>query len=119
MTVADWVRASSLEVLCGESYTARRQIHGGFCGDLLSWAMTHASENDAWMTVIGHVNTVAVAVLTKAACIVLADGAPLDEAAKKKAEENKMVVLRTQRSAFETAAELSALLQEEKRRKNE
>ncbi len=116
MTVQDWIQASSFEVLCGEEFAGQREIGGGYCGDLLSWVLTHANENDAWMTVTGHVNAVAVAVQIKAACLVLTDGVVPEESAVKRAEENELVVLRTQRSAFHTAAELSALLQKQRRK---
>ena len=54
-----------------------REITGGFCGDLLSWAMGRAKEGDAWFTVMGNVNAVAVAALADCACIVLCHGATL------------------------------------------
>ena len=48
-----------------------REIAGIFTGDLLSWAMGRAKEGDAWFTVMGNVNAVAVAALADCACIVL------------------------------------------------
>ena len=55
-----------------------REIAGIFTGDLLSWAMGRAKEGDAWFTVMGNVNAVAVAALADCACIVLCHGAALD-----------------------------------------
>ena len=59
-----------------------REIAGIFTGDLLSWAMGRAKEGDAWFTVMGNVNAVAVAALADSACIVLCHGAALDAVAK-------------------------------------
>ena len=42
-----------------------REIAGIFTGDLLSWAMGRAKEGDAWFTVMGNVNAVAVAALAR------------------------------------------------------
>lgn len=58
---------------------------GGYCGDLLSWVMGRAQEGDAWFTVMGNVNAVAVAVLADTACLVLAEDSPLDDDARQRA----------------------------------
>ena len=43
-----------------------------FCCDLLSIAMSRASAGCAWVTVMGNMNTLAVASLSDAACVILA-----------------------------------------------
>ncbi len=58
-----------------------RAITSVYCCDLLSVAMGHAPAGSAWVTVMGNINTLAVVALTDAACVVLAGGAHLDEAA--------------------------------------
>lgn len=65
-----------------------RQITGGFCGDLLSWAMGRCTEGQVWFTVMGNLNAVAVASLADAAAIVLCHGAVLmpDALARARAE---------------------------------
>ena len=63
-----------------------REVTGGYCGDLLSWVMGRAQAGDAWLTVMGNVNAVAVAVLADTSCIVLAEDSPLDEDARARAE---------------------------------
>ena len=65
MTVAQLQKALSLERLTEGD--PDRQVTGGYCGDLLSWVMGRAREGDAWMTVMGNVNAVAVAVLAAGA----------------------------------------------------
>lgn len=84
-----------------------RQIKGIFTGDLLSWAMGRAKEGDAWFTVMGNVNAVAVAALADCACIVLCHGAALDEAARRRAEENGVQVLATGLPEFEASLTLA------------
>ena len=84
-----------------------KEITGGFCGDLLSWAMGRAKEGDAWFTVMGNVNAVAVASLADCACIVLCHGAQLDEVARQRAQENGVQVLATGLPEFEASLALA------------
>ena len=77
LTVETLAEAMGLEtVLPGDS---SREVKGGYCGDLLSWVRGRAQEGDAWITVMGNVNAVAVAVLADTACIILAEDSPLDD----------------------------------------
>ena len=87
-----------------------REVTGGYCGDLLSWVMGRAQAGDAWLTVMGNVNAVAVAVLADTSCIVLAEDSPLDDDARARAEAQGVTVLRSNRTIFELAAALSRLL---------
>lgn len=88
----------------------QREITKPFCCDLLSVAMGRAPAGCAWVTVMGNLNTLAVASLTDAACVILAEGAVLDEAAVKKASLQGITVLRTQEPVFETALAVKELL---------
>ncbi len=89
-----------------------RAVTGGYCGDLLSWVMGRAREGDAWITVMGNVNAVAVAVLADAACILLAEDSSLDDEAKERALVQEVPVLRSGKDAFSLAVELGRLLGE-------
>ena len=82
-----------------------------FCCDLLSIAMGRAPSGCAWVTVMGNMNTLAVAALTDAACVILAEGAVLDEVAKKKAVDQEITVLSTEMPIFEAALKIHGLLQ--------
>ena len=64
----------------------------------------------AWVTVMGNLNTLAVAALTDAACVILAEGAALDEAAVKRAAVEGITVLRTEEPVFDAALRISQLL---------
>ena len=57
----------------------------------------------AWVTVMGNVNTLAVAALADAACIILAEGSRLDEMACTKAREQEITVLLTDLPIFDAA----------------
>nr|WP_207740125.1 hypothetical protein [Enterocloster citroniae] len=88
-----------------------REITTPFCCDLLSIAMGRAPSGCAWVTVMGNMNTLAVAALTDAACVILAEGAVLDEVAKKKAVDQEITVLSTEMPIFEAALKIHGLLQ--------
>lgn len=81
-----------------------------FCCDLLSIAMGRAPGGGAWVTVMANMNTLAVAALTETACVILAEGAVLDEGAKKKARDQGITVLSTDLPVFEAALKVHGLL---------
>ena len=80
-----------------------RTVERVFCCDLLSVAMCNAPAGCAWVTVMGNINTLAVVALTDAACVVLAGGAQLDDAAAQRAALQGIPVLATDLPIFEAA----------------
>ena len=80
-----------------------RDITTPFCCDLLSIAMGRAPAGCAWVTVMGNMNTLAVATLADAACIIMAEGAFLDEVAMKKAKDQGITVFATEEPIFDAA----------------
>ena len=87
-----------------------REVTGCYSGDLLSWVMSRAKEGDAWLTVMGNVNAVAVAVLSDCACIILTENAPLDDVAKEKAIQQDITFLMSNKNAYELSVEISKLI---------
>lgn len=81
-----------------------------FCCDLLSIAMSKAPADSAWITVMGNMNTLAVAKLADIACIILAEGAALDQNALDKAKTQKITVLSTKEPIFEAALKVYQML---------
>ena len=65
----------SLTHICG---SLDKEAKGVYVGDLLSWVMSHAVEGDVWITIMSNVNVAAVASLTEAACVILAEGVEPD-----------------------------------------
>ena len=109
MTVEELKNACSLRILAGSETALQRVVSGCYIGDLLSWAMSRAGENEAWITVMGNVNAIAVAVLADCACIILCDDAPLDEDARMRAVQQDVAVLKSDERAFALALRLGAL----------
>ncbi|CDA91111.1 dRTGG domain protein [Ruminococcus sp. CAG:563] len=98
----------NLTLICGGDL--EREVTGCYCGDLLSWVMSRAQEGDAWLTVMGNVNSIGVAVLADVACIILTENAALDEEALKRAEQNGVIILTTEKNSYRVAAEISRLI---------
>lgn len=108
MDIKELKEKLDLTLVCGDDL--ERNITGCYCGDLLSWVMSRAREGDVWLTVMGNVNSIGVAVLADVACIVLTENAAFDDDALKRAEQNGVVVLRTPKNTYQTAAEISRLI---------
>ena len=108
MDIKTLMEKLDLKLLCGENLD--RAVTGCYCGDLLSWVMSRAQENDVWLTVMGNINSIGVAVLADVACIVLTENAALDADALKRAEQNGVVILQTDKNTYQTAAAISRLI---------
>lgn len=104
ITVKEAAEKFGFEILAGEAGTGGK-ITGVYIGDLLSWVMARAPESGAWITIQGHVNTVAVALLTGASCIIIAEGAEADADTLKKADTEGIPVLSSKLNSFEIARE--------------
>lgn len=72
--------------------------------------MSKAKANCAWVTVMGNINTIAVASLADVACIILAEDVNLDETSIKKATENNITVFHTSESIFDAALKIHELI---------
>lgn len=102
MTVKELIDTGNYRVLSNGG-DLNRIITKPFCCDLLSVAMGKAPSGCAWVTVMGNINTLAVAALADTACVILAEGTPLDDTAVQKAKDQHIVVLATEEPVFETA----------------
>lgn len=108
MDVKELIEKLDLKVLCGEDFS--KNINGCYCGDLLSWVMSRAQEGDVWLTVMGNINSVGVAVLADVACIVLTENAALDADALNRAKQNDVIILQTEKNSYQMAAAISQLI---------
>lgn len=110
MTVKELEKALNLTYLCGEDIATEKEVDGCYCGDLLSWVMSRAEPGNIWLTVMGNVNSIGVAVLADISCIILTENAALDEDAKKRAEQQGVVILTTEKNTYQLASEISKLI---------
>ncbi len=105
MTVQDLIDKDIFRVVNKGSETARN-ISGIYCCDLLSFAMGRAPESCAWVTVMGNINTLAVASLADVSCVIMAEGVSLDDTVRDKAREQGITILATDKPVFDAALEI-------------
>ena len=108
MKVSDIQTQLKLSVAAGKQ-CLDREVMAGYCGDLLSDVMANAAQGSIWLTVQGHQNVVAVAVLREMAAIILVNDRQPDEETKEKAEEEGIPILLSPLSAFEVGGRLCEL----------
>jgi predicted transcriptional regulator len=105
MLVKNLVEKFELEVAGGQD-GLDRQVTEGYCGDLLSEVMGNAPIGCAWLTVQGHQNIVAVAVLREMAAIIITGGQKPDAETIQKADQEGIPVLQWPDSSFQLAGRL-------------
>lgn len=109
MTLAETADRIEGTVLAASPEAARREVLGGYAGDLLSDVMANSREGDVWVTIQKHVNVVAVAQLQGLAGIVLVNGRQAEPDMLKRAEEEHIPVISTPLQTFEVAGILHGL----------
>lgn len=109
MKVSELKEKLNLDLLTDGGFE-EKDVKGCYIGDLLSHVMGKATEGDAWITIMNNINIVAVASLTEAACIILAEGVLADENVIKKADGEGIVIFKSELSAYELAVKISEML---------
>jgi hypothetical protein len=104
ITVKGAVARLALTVCAGVPTDA--PISGAVVSDLLSYVMAHGKRGDVWVTIQTHSNIVAVAALAGMAAVVIADGNEPAEDTLGRAEEEGIVLLRSEEAAFTLAGRL-------------
>ena len=84
-----------------------REASGGYCGDLLSWVMGRAGQDNVWITIMSNMNVVAVASLSGVSAVILAEGVTLEQGIVDAAVARGVNILSSGKSAFELAAMLA------------
>lgn len=105
MKVSELIKKLDLQIITTPRFNDR-EVTGCYIGDLLSWVMGKGSAGDAWITIMNNINIVAVATLTEAACIILAEGVTVDEDIIKKADSQEVIILKSTQTAYALAKEI-------------
>lgn len=91
-----------------EDWGLERQVQGAYCGDLLSWVMSHGSKDNAWVTVQVHPNVVAVAVLVEFSCIIIPEEIEVDKITLEKARQEEIAILLSRDNSYEICGKLKS-----------
>ncbi len=108
MTVAELQQALGLTAFCLAD--GSREVTGGYAGDLLSWVMGRASQDEAWVTIMSNPNIVAVATLTDVACVILSEGVAPDAGIAETARQRGINLLGSELATFPLCTRIAALL---------
>ncbi len=84
-----------------------KDIENFYIGDLLSWVMGRATENNCWLTVMNNSNVCAVAKLTECACILLCEGVVPDANLSERAKKEGICLLGSDLPLYETAKKIT------------
>ena len=103
MTVKELIEKTGFKVIHEAAASGETAVEKAYCCDLLSVAMSKVPEGAAWVTVMSNLNTLAVASLTEAACVIIAEGAAIDENVAAKAKEQDITLLSTGLPVFDAA----------------
>lgn len=107
MKVKELTSHGFTEVACPDP---EREIDGAYIGDLLSWVMGRACENNVWITIMSNLNVVAVASLSDVSAVIFAEGVTPDAELIKVAIDKGINLLCSSLPAYETAIKLGELL---------
>ena len=108
MTIQELVKALPLKVISGQS-NLEKEIKGGYVSDLLSNVMGQAHAGNLWVTMQGHQNIVAVALLAGLTGIIVAGNVEPDPEAVQKAAAEDIIMLTTTLSSYEVVGRLYQL----------
>jgi hypothetical protein len=109
MQLETLVRELKLKLSCAEG-SIKRDVKGGYGGDLLSDVMANSKEGDIWITRQVHQNIVAVASLKDLAGIVLIQGSEPAHDTAAKADAEGIPILVTDLPAFEIVGQIYKLI---------
>lgn len=109
MNLEEIAGSLKLHVRCGEK-NLKREITGGFVGDLLSDVIANSREGNIWITRQIHQNIVAVASLKDIAAIVLVQGSEPAAETIVRAEQEGIPLLVADLPGFEVAGRIYKML---------
>lgn len=104
MKLSEIIEKLDLVTVAGESDA---EYEGIYAGDFLSRAMSRVESGNLWITIMNNVNVIAVASLTDAAAVLLAEGVILMPDALEAAREKGVFVLSSDMSVYELCVALS------------
>ena len=77
--------------------------------DLLSHVMAKGREDMVWITVLSHLNVIAVACLHDMACVIIPENIEVPQETLDKADENEIPVFSSPKTAYELSCKMCKL----------
>lgn len=108
MRLLEIVNKLNLTVLSGGDLLDR-EIFGGYVSDMLSDVLANSKKGNIWITLQTHLNIISVASIKDLSGIIIANGRKPDDDSLKKAEEERIIIMSTNESAFQIVGKLYEL----------
>lgn len=96
-----------LELIAGD---APAEFSGVYAGDFLSRAMSRVRDGDLWITIMNNINVIAVASLTEAAAVILAEGVTMDKFVLDAASEKGVAVYSSTSTVYEICRDIASVM---------
>lgn len=108
MNLQELIQVFNLKVFtCKDNLN--KDVEGGYVSDLLSDVLADAKPNQLWITLQTHKNIVAIAQLKQLSAVILVKGLEPNENTVKKAEEEKIILLGSEKETFDLVGDLTEL----------
>jgi predicted transcriptional regulator len=111
LKLQEYIDIIDATVLTKQSNLADIEITEGYVSDLLSDVMGNAKEGSVWITIMRHLNVIAVASLAGLGAVVFSKNIVPEQAVIDKANEEGICLINSSLSTFELAGKLYGLLQ--------
>ncbi len=106
----DYLERVGAELLTPDIDIEDIRIGGGYVSDMLSDVMGTAKDGQLWITIMRHMNTVAVASMTNIACVLFAKGLRPDDSVIARASQEEVCLAVSKLQAFDLAGILYEML---------
>lgn len=111
ITLKDYLTKIDAEILTPDFDTSATKISNGYVSDMLSDVMGTAKEGQVWITIMRHMNTVAVASMTNIPCVVFAKGLKPDASVIERAVQEDLCLAVSNKQVFDLAGILYKMLE--------
>ncbi|MDZ4122072.1 MAG: hypothetical protein U1C33_06595 [Candidatus Cloacimonadaceae bacterium] len=106
----DYIEAIEGKVISSLADTDKISLNGAYVSDMLSDVMGSARAGQAWITIMKHLNVIAVASMVGVSCIVFAKDSIPDQAVIDKANEEEICLIISPKPVFDLAGILYKML---------
>lgn len=112
LVLKEYLECIDAEVLTPDIDISQVNVTNGYVSDMLSDVMGTAKDDQIWITIMRHMNTVAVASMTNIACVLFAKGLRPDESVIQRAVQEEVCLAVCDKQTFELAGILYKMLEE-------
>jgi serine kinase of HPr protein (carbohydrate metabolism regulator) len=110
VNLKDYLELIQAEIITPDVDISSVSIVDGYVSDMLSDVMGTAKEGQVWITIMRHMNTVAVASMTSIPCVVFAKGLKPDAAVIERAIQEEICLAVSDKQVFDLAGMLYKML---------